>query len=569
MNLLKKFTLSFLSALILLFSFAPYSSIKAQSNSTWYSQGPLEWLRKVYDPSNPSEIFGERYTAAQVQWILYSIPTAFVSITPSGRLSLCLFASQSLTEVASCIPIIEEVKKMLEDLIKTSKSQGYLNNSNKNLAQLVFDTSRPFSGISYTKNRIENLKLIPVAQAQSAGFGYTTALKPIQNFWAATRNVSYSFFVLITVIFAFLIMFRIKLNPQTVITVQSAIPKIILSLVAATFSYAIAGFVVDLMYVVIGILSIVLAGISPETATKIVSGVTSPPAAYFALMTTGIFGTGIWGFMSIGLLIFLIPLAIFFSIGSLSGLLSGGIGTIVTVVILSLVSVIIIWIAIKIIWTLVKTFAIFILTVIFSPLTLVLGTFIPTFSLGSWIKTLFSHLAVFITTGVLISLVIVFGLQGFSILSQTTGMEWLKGLIEILMPGARTAIRLIEGSSGWPPLLNFSGNTAEALIMWGVSFVLFTMIPKSAELIQSFIQGKPFAYGSAIGEALAPATWAGRKAWNDYGAPVNEAINLASIAKNIDSMAPEGGRLNAFLNNLSNGTWRAKSKDIRERGNIR
>src|SRR3972149_4058830 len=74
-NLLKKVTLSFLSALVLLFSFAPYFEAYAQdSNSTaWYDQDFWDWHGKVYDYKNPSEIFGERYTAAQVQWVLYGV----------------------------------------------------------------------------------------------------------------------------------------------------------------------------------------------------------------------------------------------------------------------------------------------------------------------------------------------------------------------------------------------------------------------------------------------------------------------------------------------------------------
>jgi len=70
---------------------------------------------------------------------------------------------------------------------------------------------------------------------------------------------------------AFMIMFRVRISPQTVITVQSALPKIIFTLILITFSYAIAGFLIDLMYVVIGIFSFIVTqgGIFDGSATDL------------------------------------------------------------------------------------------------------------------------------------------------------------------------------------------------------------------------------------------------------------------------------------------------------------
>jgi hypothetical protein len=45
-------------------------------------------------------------------------------------------------------------------------------------------------------------------------------------------------------------MFRVKINPQTVISVENSLPRIVVSLLMITFSFAIAGFLVDLMYFV-------------------------------------------------------------------------------------------------------------------------------------------------------------------------------------------------------------------------------------------------------------------------------------------------------------------------------
>jgi len=235
-NLLKKLTLSFLSVLIFFFSLAPYFSIaKAQTTETWYSQGFKTWFAKVSDPSNPSEIFGERYTSAQVEWVIYGIFAFFVNqVAPPGTAGACVNG-----DIVACTVGIKE----FFDSIYAGEGSSQIN-SNKSLASLVF-TVRPLSGISYIRGKIRNFSLVPTVQAQTVGFGFD-ALKPIQEMWKASRDIAFGLFVLTAVIFAFMIMFRVKLSPQLVISVQSALPKVFMALILATFSYAIAGFVIDL-----------------------------------------------------------------------------------------------------------------------------------------------------------------------------------------------------------------------------------------------------------------------------------------------------------------------------------
>ena len=67
-SLITKIILSCLVFILLTFSFVPY--VHAQEGGSWYNQSFQEWFTKVND-SPPNEIFGERYTAAQVQWIIY------------------------------------------------------------------------------------------------------------------------------------------------------------------------------------------------------------------------------------------------------------------------------------------------------------------------------------------------------------------------------------------------------------------------------------------------------------------------------------------------------------------
>jgi len=86
-----------------------------------------------------------------------------------------------------------------------------------------------------------------LAQAQG-GYGFN-ALLPVLPLWEAIRNIVYIFFVLIFVFIGVGIMFRLHIDPRTVMTIQNSLPKIVMGLVFVTLSYAIAGFLVDMMYV--------------------------------------------------------------------------------------------------------------------------------------------------------------------------------------------------------------------------------------------------------------------------------------------------------------------------------
>jgi len=83
------------------------------------------------------------------------------------------------------------------------------------------------------------------AYAQGLGF---SSLNPILTVWKSFRNIAYFFFVIVFIVIGFMIMFRQKISGQAVVTAQQAIPSIIIALLLVTFSYAIAGFLIDIMY---------------------------------------------------------------------------------------------------------------------------------------------------------------------------------------------------------------------------------------------------------------------------------------------------------------------------------
>lgn len=113
-------------------------------------------------------------------------------------------------------------------------------------------TSPPASGMYYLADLGKKLNLVQPVYAQT-GFGFNAA-QPFLAAWRAMRNLSYVLFAMAAVILGISIMLRAKISPQLVLTIQSAIPRLIIGLVVITFSYAIIGLLIDLMYVVFGIL---------------------------------------------------------------------------------------------------------------------------------------------------------------------------------------------------------------------------------------------------------------------------------------------------------------------------
>lgn len=109
----------------------------------------------------------------------------------------------------------------------------------------------PASGVYWAKDTLENSGFIPKTYA-AEGVGFA-GLKPFLNLWKIFRDLSYMILVLVLIAIGFMIMFRMKLNPQTVISVENALPKIVVSMILITFSFAIAGFIIDMMYVLIAL----------------------------------------------------------------------------------------------------------------------------------------------------------------------------------------------------------------------------------------------------------------------------------------------------------------------------
>lgn len=131
----------------------------------------------------------------------------------------------------------------------------------------------PASSISWISMGLAKAGFIPKIYA-AEGIGFAS-IRPLMGLWKAFRDVAYMLLVLVIVTIGFMIMFRTKINPQTVVNVENALPKIVMSLIYITFSFPIAGLLIDLMYVVTAIVISIIGPADIDTTHRILGIQTS------------------------------------------------------------------------------------------------------------------------------------------------------------------------------------------------------------------------------------------------------------------------------------------------------
>jgi len=363
------------------------------------------------------------------------------------------------------------------------------------LAQVVgtIYATPPASGVYYAFDVMQNLGA-KTAYAQGVGF---SGLQPILPVWKAFRNVTYVLFTIIFILVGVAIMFRIKISPQAVISIENAIPKVVGALILVTFSYAIAGFMIDFMYVLIalGINILKIAGVNPGLINIFNwSFITPGPGAtinwgYFGLMPAFLpRGATITTFATLFGALIGAP-------GGPGGIIGGAVTglTVGQALIKLILSIIFIILFFKLLFGLIKAYINIIIGVILGPLQISLGAFpgIQAGGFGAWFKGLLTEIIIF-------PAVIVVAMIGAWLLqSPTLQQMWIAPFI---------------GPPNLPVLSAVSGVVAAnfAKMIIGIGFLLITS--KLPDLIRQAMKQENIlgaAAGSALGEAMGPVRTVG------------------------------------------------------------
>lgn len=128
----------------------------------------------------------------------------------------------------------------------------------------------PTSATQYLASVGEGFGVVQPAYAQSISGGGAGVIQPILKVWQYMRDIAYLAFIILFLAVGFMIMFRKKINPQTVISVQSALPGLVIGLVLVTFSYFISALLIDASFLGMHLVSGVFLNLAQQGAQNIV-----------------------------------------------------------------------------------------------------------------------------------------------------------------------------------------------------------------------------------------------------------------------------------------------------------
>ncbi len=165
--------------------------------------------------------------------------------------------------------------------------------------------------------------------------------------WKLFRNISYGLLAIVMLVLGFMIMNRRRIDQQTIVSVQFAIPRIVIALILITFSYPIGATMVT-------IARSLMVSIVPILLTAAVNGGDTPTMVQAQALLT-----------HVG------PLPILYMLltGAALGLMTAGFIFIIPIILAVILLVGLLWIAVKIAFTIMKM----VLSIVTAPLIFVFG----------------------------------------------------------------------------------------------------------------------------------------------------------------------------------------------------
>jgi hypothetical protein len=423
--------------------------------------------------------------------------------------------------------IYQAFENLKQDLIDSNKNSlvGQVSSHTHMLATTT--PTRTSEYIQYVAQNIKQ-KIEPdsVYAATTGGYGYNgfVAFLPL---WRGMRNAVFILISLVFVAYGFMIMFRVNIAPKISASVSNLIPKIITVMLLVTFSYAIVGFVIDIMYflyyvfVYIMISSNVLTsgelckphGCLPSVAggrigmipAAIVQNIVANLSAPIAISNT-LLGGSDWFGVAFGI----------FGLVTGYGLVLGFVLTIAI-----FIGFIKLWV--KLIQALISL----VISIMFAPLIIFMDL-IPGSegASGKWFKNVVGNASCFLVAQVLLTLSYIFMMQP------------LINIISILPPEFTNLWGVVNLASGigtdhiayvpFTSLLPMTVTGLYALIGLGI----LLMASKYVDMVRDFFNISGFKYGSAITESLqggwdkAKGKWVESRLNKGTGTAVYSAMQL-------------------------------------------
>lgn len=444
-------------------------------------------------------------------------------------------------------------------------------------------TSLPASSTQYVSYVAQNLNkhsIVQSAFAQSPGYGFKS-LGPVLDIWKLFRDIVYLLFVLAFVIYGFAIMFRSKISAQTVMSIQTAIPNLIITLVLITFSYAIAGLVIDFTFVIqevvlgsfFGLLKNGTVSLDPKVFGQSVLGAVNSilEPLLNKRMNISVSGDtdshflgsvfiGRYGGIFMPLIYVLISITAGDTVSKIFNVLIPQINIpfldnlskevysnpIINIIIWLVLFIAILYTFFKIVWMLVQAFVMVIFHIIFAPFTLLKGIFPGNDAFGEWLRSIISYMAAF--PGTIFCFLLSFIFLGPIRIDTFGTFRAVIGPLRIFTPTVDVVWELYGLNStnslsnlNVPAPIGVSTNGDAVMAIIGIGILLMT--PKIVEMLQEALKAPAFKYGAAIGEAL-------NYGFGPISAPINFAKDRAMDYAKTKTNEYVGGRVQEVQNTL-------------------
>ncbi len=380
----------------------------------------------------------------------------------------------------------------------------------------------------YTQYLAQNFGIAKKTYAQGVGY---EGIRPLTRAWSVIRNIAYVFFVIIFVLVGVSVMLRVRIDPRTVMTVQNQIPKIIVALLLVTFSFAIAGFLIDLMWITIYlIVSLFTLGNPPLISDPSIANKLAVNPFTFAneILLGGIGGIASGAGGSIGVVIvdaFNLPritcspgdvLCVIGSAVDPAKLLGQFVFSLVSLAAFLILIIAVLWALFKLWFALLKSYILILVDIIFAPIWITSGL-IPGSSSGftSWLRSILANLMVF-PLAIGMFMLGRFFMESFSVTTSN--------------------------SSFIPPLLSNPGNTGIFGPLIGVGIIL--MLPNVIEISKGIFKPQGLAAGDplkAIGAGQAVVGASAGYSWRRAMRPAEQYRDAGVVRQGLTRLV--GGRI--------------------------
>jgi hypothetical protein len=339
------------------------------------------------------------------------------------------------------------------------------------LAQIY--ANPPANTYAFVKDMGQSLGFIPKsAYAQGIGFSGLSVLLPI---WKVFRNIAYLLLALFMIVIGFLIMFRQKIDPKTVVTVQNALPNIVITLLLITFSYAIVGILIDFMYLVIMVAISILDPISKgvidsNTVGQFTTGSFVDVGWKLFLGGQDTFVHGILPFFGLEIPGVNVPFTMggifkFFTPTSLTDLVTKNVATAGSLLVGFFLACAFLFAIIRLLFMLISAYIQIIMSLLISPFQLLLGAFPGNHAFEGWIKNLIANISVFPITAIMIligSILVKYGETGTKLwappMLNAGGVGGMTGIVAIgVLLGIPSVAGSIKEAMKAKPMINAGG----------------------------------------------------------------------------------------------------------------